>query len=374
MSLLKLVAESVTFSMSNGSSGDSRDLLDCLITSNRTVNGGYVGIVVSGLVCSILLMLTLVFELFYICRYKTTFLQRLFVYFTIAAAITEVTRMSYLVFAFCKGLALVYFTILQLHTYFIELLLIGSISATLLSKMYKHRASRQVPDPNTEYMLCCCAYKKSREVTFCLIVFITTLTLPVTQITTNIIKDLKNNKLNAWITFLIANTPFLNPFLLIVLVVDLVLMVISIIVLINWLCKLRRRKLLQNKIKLVCGEIMSVVGLMIAFVELGIYIIAILVSTVPYFGIDSDCFALISITISVFHCYLPLMLLGYIRRRIRREAQRKQNAITTTPTTAPPSTRVSLPTDTAAHAPNFLSPSTAESTEVTPLVGDNSIQ
>ena len=28
--------------------------------------------------------------------------------------------------------------------------------------------------------------------------------------------------------------------------------------------------------------------------------------------------------------------------------------------TAPPSTRVSLPTDTADHAPNFLSPSTAE--------------
>ena len=36
--------------------------------------------------------------------------------------------------------------------------------------------------------------------------------------------------------------------------------------------------------------------------------------------------------------------------------------------TAPPSTRVSLPSDTAAHAPNFLSPSTAEPTDVTPLL------
>ena len=36
--------------------------------------------------------------------------------------------------------------------------------------------------------------------------------------------------------------------------------------------------------------------------------------------------------------------------------------------TAPPSTRVSLPTDTADHAPNFLSPSTAEPSEVTPLI------
>ena len=36
--------------------------------------------------------------------------------------------------------------------------------------------------------------------------------------------------------------------------------------------------------------------------------------------------------------------------------------------TAPPSTRVSLPSDTTEHAPNFLSPSTAEPTDVTPLL------
>ena len=36
--------------------------------------------------------------------------------------------------------------------------------------------------------------------------------------------------------------------------------------------------------------------------------------------------------------------------------------------TAPTSARVSLPSDTAAHAPNFLSPSTAEPTDVTPLL------
>ncbi len=38
--------------------------------------------------------------------------------------------------------------------------------------------------------------------------------------------------------------------------------------------------------------------------------------------------------------------------------------------TNPPSTRVSLPTDTAEHAPNFLSPSTADPSEVTPLVNN----
>ena len=38
--------------------------------------------------------------------------------------------------------------------------------------------------------------------------------------------------------------------------------------------------------------------------------------------------------------------------------------------TNPPSTRVSLPSDTGAHAPNFLSPSTAEPTDVTPLLSN----
>ena len=40
----------------------------------------------------------------------------------------------------------------------------------------------------------------------------------------------------------------------------------------------------------------------------------------------------------------------------------------TIPPTIPTSTRVSLPSDTAAHAPKFLSPSTAEPTDVTPLL------
>ena len=47
---------------------------------------------------------------------------------------------------------------------------------------------------------------------------------------------------------------------------------------------------------------------------------------------------------------------------------RKAQVPATNRHTNPPSTRVSLPTDTAEHAPNFLSPSTAEPSEVTPLI------
>ena len=73
----------------------------------------------------------------------------------------------------------------------------------------------------------------------------------------------------------------------------------------------------------------------------------------------------------------PLCVFVYIRyshhistRELNRQARnlRRHGIQTAGIQTVPPSTRVSLPSDTAAHAPNFLSPSTAEPTDVTPLL------
>ena len=369
MSLLQLDAESDTFSVSNNSfNGSSTDQL------------GPVEIVVSisSFVCFILLTLILVFKVFYICRYKTTFLQRLFFYFTIATAITEAIQVSYFgyIHVLCGSspnkiiFTVEYFMIPQYHGFFIELLLIGSISVTLLSKMYKHRASRQAPDPNTEYMLCCCAHKKSREITFCLIVFIATLILPLLQITASIIDDGAQFNLNP---HLIDYLPYL--FILIVLVLDIVMTMISVIVLITWLC--RRRNLLPNKVKVVCREISLVVGFMAVFIAIStVFVVVICVLIFKFDNIGVDLLWVL-ILFPFSHCIAPLMFLVYIcnsPHRQRREAQRQKKAITANYTTAPPSTRVSLLTDTADHAPNFLSPSTAEPTEVTPLLGNNTIQ
>ena len=74
----------------------------------------------------------------------------------------------------------------------------------------------------------------------------------------------------------------------------------------------------------------------------------------------------------------PLVVFVYMRCSFRtspREDRRagnlnRRDLQTAGLRTAPPSTRVSLPSDTAAHAPNFLSPSTAEPTDVTPLLSD----
>ena len=79
---------------------------------------------------------------------------------------------------------------------------------------------------------------------------------------------------------------------------------------------------------------------------------------------------------------LPYLLLLYMWLRFRSSTRqvritpgvnRYLHINTTGPglQTAPPSTRVSLPSDTADHASNFLSPSGDELSEVTPLLNNN---
>ncbi len=132
----------------------------------------------------------------------------------------------------------------------------------------------------------------------------------------------------------------------------------NIIILYIWFCTLRRRQITrrQTEAALVVSEI--------KFLK---FLKPLLLIHVGYF-ISSPWFTPLGRTITAtFISPLPLLFFGgllYIfcsRRNIE-----------TTPgpglQTAPPSNRVSLPTDTAAHAPNFLSPSTNEPSEVTPLM------
>ncbi len=72
---------------------------------------------------------------------------------------------------------------------------------------------------------------------------------------------------------------------------------------------------------------------------------------------------------SVMRTFLPVSFGVYILISLP-SLQRKVATRAFNRHTNPPSTRVSLPTDTAEHAPNFLSPSTAESSEVTSLINN----
>ncbi len=135
------------------------------------------------------------------------------------------------------------------------------------------------------------------------------------------------------------------------------------IVLTIWFCTPWRRQIARRR------DVPKEIGIFFA-----LFFIILLV-----FGMDlSDIFGynivplqtVLSFPLSCF----PLLVFGYMwysfRSKTRRVFANRADIETAGPglQTAPPSTRVSLPTDTADHAPNFLSPSTASPSEVTPLI------
>ena len=135
---------------------------------------------------------------------------------------------------------------------------------------------------------------------------------------------------------------------------------ISTVVTIAWFCSLRRKGLSTKRMKLVCREFGLIAGILVTSLVL-MFLVAVL-SLYP--GAYDALFPIV-------HSCMPFIFLVYICTHIsdsRKKTQVQLNNVETVPPTVAPSTRVSLPSDTAEHAPNFLSPSTAEPTDVTPLL------
>ena len=116
---------------------------------------------------------------------------------------------------------------------------------------------------------------------------------------------------------------------------------------------MRRRNLLPDKMKWICREVSFVVGFMATFFAI-LALVVLLAALAPFvnsYSITASDPSLIIILLPFFHCFAPLMFLVYICTSPHRPRRPQLEAI-------------SLPTDTAAHAPNFLSPSTASPTDM----------
>ena len=157
-----------------------------------------------------------------------------------------------------------------------------------------------------------------------------------------------------------------------VMVVPLALSFISDIVLIVWFCKVRRQIARRGTMykELVLFGIHLLVNVLAAL----LFIFFFLVYLVPVPSqrkLNGNEYAvtivLTLLTLFPFCVHVYMICSSRTPPRVTRPAGNR-NLQTAGLQTAPPSTRVSLPTDTAAHAPNFLSPSTAEPTDVTPLL------
>ncbi len=129
-----------------------------------------------------------------------------------------------------------------------------------------------------------------------------------------------------------------------------------IVMLVLWFGMLWNRRLLKCKAKFVCTQMGHI-----------LIVLVVLLITNTTFLCSPFYFTVL--------CTLPTVAAVsfgvYIRLpSLQRKVTKKAQVFATNRHTNPPSTRVSLPTDTAEHAPNFLSPSTAEPSEVTPLINN----
>ena len=317
---------------------------------------------ISAWVCLLIILFpALTLEVFYICRYKTTFLMRLFFYLTIAGTIVNVNyALKYaalnplpnktLLFHWCAWLEIS--TIVVFHfTMLLELALIFLINLNLLSKMYKYGCNKQWLASKK------CIFRKRHEVLFVILYHLLCAMLSTTLVVTLLYKN--NEVIRIALYFMPA-------------IIDIVISFLSFVVFIAWFFKLRRKNFLRNKLNFVCKEI----GLVLAFLMLFLLswcIDAVLVISNNHITLNDTVDHLYDAIFPLIHATTSLPSIVYICVTIcqQRAAKKKEQVLQNKATSAtnPPSTRVSLPSDTAAHAPNFLSPSTAELTDTTPLLG-----
>ena len=160
---------------------------------------------------------------------------------------------------------------------------------------------------------------------------------------------------------------FYNFYIGFVTLVPLALSFISDIVLAVWFCKVRRQIARR-------GAIYK------ELVLFGIHLLVTVLTTLQYIffswvpsQLTHDGSGIAMMVVLTLLALFPFCVHVYMICSSRTPPRENRpagnrNLQTAGQQTVPVSTRVSLPSDTAAHAPNFLSPSTAEPTDTTPLL------
>ena len=313
---------------------------NCLNISDSVIKQFQYMRIVSIINILLLMVPTSIVQLFFIYRYKSTLIvQRQILYTTVVFILLYIilTLYSSTVDAGCPSFYLLV-TSLNWYLFYVEMMQITTIHLLLLYQLCKHIETRTMQRLQT-----LCSNIRPRLWHDVIIVCIQ-FGLPLPILIVNIVGISKTN--SVYIRYDITYYVLLP-----IVAVNMLLGLICIVLLMVWFCVLKNRRLLKSK---VCTQISHIL----------IVLVVLLIYNITYFY-DAllVVFALRTVAI-VFLCVYIIVSLSNLR--INKKAQ----VPATNRHTNPPSTRVSLPTDTAEHAPNFLSPSTAELSEVTPLINN----
>ncbi len=300
-----------------------------------------------------LLLVPLILQLFFNCRYKSTFLHRQFLYTTIVVILFNIDGILYTSTfdVVCPFFSLITNS-LDNYITFVEILQMTTIHLLLLYQLCKHMKTRTMQ----RLQACCCNIHPHlwHEVMIVCIQFGLPLPILIAEIVVRLKTPFKSKKR----LFEVENYYIIGPLL----AVNTLLGLICIVLLVLWFGMLWKRKLLKSKVKFVCTQMGHILLVLVVYLIGNILLLPILYRyNYAYYGLE--------VTV-VMRTFIPVSFGVYILmsiRNLKRKVTSKAQVPVTNLHTNPPSTRVSLPTDTAEHAPNFLSPSTAEPSEVTPL-------
>ena len=231
------------------------------------------------------------------------------------------------------------------------------------------------------YCSCCSRHRqpscwRSSRVRVCLEILFIVLVIVVPLLIFAVIYGTELHRINSAssprILHILGNITHDSSYVSFAMVVPLALSFISDIVLIVWFCKVRRQ--IARRGTMYKELVLFAIHLLVA-------ILATLLLSFFYFyfvhlpGLTPDekkiaiMIVLTLLTLFPFCVYVYMICSSRTPGRENRPAGiANRNLHTAGLQTAPDSTRVSLPSDTAALALNFLSPSTAEPTDVTPLL------
>ena len=319
-------------------------------------------------------LLGVILDIIFICRVKTNFMVRLFVYFMVAttmelgAACPRSIFTIHVIHQSCTSINRQFidlFLLVAVYCLWVQAVTVCSIDVTLMTKIYNYTCGATTTQCHAIASCWRNRNKKCMEALFLTVLF----GLPVV-ITIIVLTSIIESSSSIWLksNYVLGLLHFIAAFPV---VFNLLCNIGLIVVLPVWFFWLRRRRVARVRTRTVLKE----TGLFVLLLFSTPFAWLFLRFWNSYY--DSDIYETTSL--SVFLGVLPYCLLVYMWLSFRSSARQVrivQNENrdlcipprTTGLQTAPQSTRVSLPSDTADHAPNFLSPSGDETTEVTPLL------
>ncbi len=325
---------------------------NCLNFSENLIKD-YLGLRIFGIIgIPLLLVPTLILQLFFIYRYKSTLLHRQFLYTTVVVILMNAIYTVYqsTVYVGCPFFQQIVNS-LNRYLFYVEMIQMTTIHLLLLYKLCKHIETRTMQRLRT---LCCNIRPRLWHDVMIVCIQIG---LPLPILITEVVVMIKTFSMLEFLIDVLEMNCFIRPLL----AVNILLGLICTVLLVLWFGMLWKRNLLSNKVKFVYTQMGHILFVLVVFF---IWNIIYLCSFFPYS----------IIVLSVIRTFSPVSFGLYILMslpNLQKKVTTKAQVPATNRHTNPPSTRVSLPTDTAEHAPNFLSPSTAEHSEVTPLINDD---